>query len=377
VTGKAGTAHEIALELERRGTAPSVAAGCAARLSVTRDAQRTERTWLRETGGADHSTRLYDLASVTKPMTAVAFAGSGIDRQTPLGRLLAEARGTPSEDVSLELLLAHRAGLDGHRPLYAPLLEGRPADGTEALREAARARRTDATGAPPPGGFEPVYSDLGYLLAGAALARSTAAADAGQAIGRLVLDPLGIADRAGTVRDLAAHGVKGPFVPTEDVAWRGGVVRGAVHDENAWAITGHGGSGHAGIFATVDAVLEFGQAVLDGIDGLGGPFADRDLAWTILPRHGGTLLAGFDGKSEEGSSAGPRMSPRSFGHLGFTGTSLWIDPDEAIVVVLLTNRVHPTREHMDIRSARPWAHDALWGRAQEFRRLPAEFFTKA
>jgi len=87
------------------------------------------------------------------------------------------------------------------------------------------------------------------------------------------------------------------------------------------------------------------------------------LAWLVRERPGGTLRAGFDGKSPEGSSAGSRMGPRSFGHLGFTGTSLWVDPDARIVVSLLTNRVCPTRAHLAIRSARPWVHDALFDAA--------------
>jgi len=315
-----------------------------------------ERDGAHEVGGATGV--LFDLASVTKPMTALAFARAGIDRRTPLGDLVREARGTPSERVPVELFLAHRAGLDAHRKLYAPLLrgEGEPVDVAGALREAAEARRPDAAGDPPPEGFAPLYSDLGYVLVGVALARAVGVRDAGEAIDRLVLEPLGLGTRAGTVRELASHGVVGPFAPTETVAWRGGPVVGAVHDENAWALTGKGGSGHAGIFATVDAVLTFGRAVLDGLDAL---------EWLVRERPGGTLRAGFDGKSPapEPSSAGERMGPRAFGHLGFTGTSLWIDPDARIVVALLTNRVCPTRDHVAIRAARPTAHDRLFERA--------------
>jgi CubicO group peptidase (beta-lactamase class C family) len=209
-------------------------------------------------------------------------------------------------------------------------------------------------------GFPPLYSDLGYVLAGVALARATGSRDAGEAIGRLVLEPLGLGGQAGTVRELAAHGVVGPFAPTETVDWRGGPIEGAVHDENAWALTGKGGSGHAGIFANVGAVLTFGRAVLDALEEPGS------VEWLIRERPGGSLRAGFDGKSSppEASSAGERMGSRAFGHLGFTGTSLWIDPDTRIVVALLTNRVCPTRDHLAIRAARPWAHDCLVERAE-------------
>jgi CubicO group peptidase (beta-lactamase class C family) len=325
--------------------------------------------WVREVGG---STELYfDLASLTKPMMAVAAARSGVDPATPLGALLVEARGTASEGVPLELFFAHRAGLEDHRPLYEPLVRGQRLERSSALREAANGRRADATGAFPADGFAPVYSDLGYALAGEALARALAARDAGEVIERLVLAPLDLTTNAGTVRDLEAHGVRGPFAPTEDVPWRGGIVRGAVHDENAWALTGLGGSGHAGIFGTIDAVITFGAAVLDALDGHGALAVDGAghaghagaLDWLVAPRPGGTLRAGFDGKSEEGSSAGAHMGARAFGHLGFTGTSLWIDPDAAIVVALLTNRVCPTREHRAIREERPRTHDALFERA--------------
>lgn len=347
-------AGQVARRVVLEGVAPACAAGCAARGSgVGPDPGGAE--WTCEVGG---DTGLYfDLASVTKPMTAVAVVRAGIDRRTPLEELLPEVRGTASGPVALELFLAHRAGLDAHRTLYAPLVEGKAIEPAAALREAADARRPDAVGAPPEEGFAPLYSDLGYVLAGAALARAVGARDAGEAIARLVLEPLGLGGRAGTVRELEARGVRGPFAPTETVAWRGGPVVGAVHDENAWALTGRGGSGHAGIFATIDAVLAFGEAVLDALH------ATDELDWLVRPRPGGCLRAGFDGKSERGSSAGDRMGPGTFGHLGFTGTSLWIDPDARAVVALLTNRVCPTREHLAIRAARPPAHDALFERA--------------
>jgi CubicO group peptidase (beta-lactamase class C family) len=348
----------LADRLVTDGVAPTCAAGCAGW-------DRAAARWRLDSGGAVD--RIFDLASLTKPMTAVAVARSGIDPRTPLGALLPQARGTPSEGVTLELLLAHRAGLEAHRDFYAPRVRGEAVDPDAALHEAASARRADAPGDPPEAGFPPLYSDLGYVLAGAALARATGARDAGDAVERFVLGPLGVEASAGTVVRLAERGVRGPFAPTEDVPWRGGRICGAVHDENAWALTGLGGSGHAGTFGTVGAVLAFGAAVLDALAGRGGALgaARGDLDWLVRERPGGTLRAGFDGKSPEGSSSGDLAGPASFGHLGFTGTSVWMDPDAQRVVVLLTNRVCPSRDNLAIRAARPRAHDVLWARARE------------
>ncbi|MEO8801384.1 MAG: serine hydrolase [Polyangiaceae bacterium] len=136
-------------------------------------------------------------------------------------------------------------------------------------------------------------------------------------------------------------------------------MRGRVHDENAWALTDAGGSGHAGMFGTAGAVLTFALDVLLHV---------KDLGWLVRERPGGTLRAGFDGKSAHGSSAGTVCGPKAFGHLGFTGTSFWIDPDAGAVVALLTNRVSPTRDNTKIRGARPIAHDALFRAALAFGR---------
>jgi serine-type D-Ala-D-Ala carboxypeptidase len=351
----------VAAEIVRSGLAPAAAVGCAVKRAGA---------WRSEVAAAGGDvTRLFDLASLTKPMTAVsvALAAPSLDRATAIGDLLPEVRDTASGKIPLELLLAHRAGLEAHVAAYAPLAAGATFDASAAIRTAADARRADAQGSVPPEGFAPVYSDLGYALAGLALARHVGARDAGEAVHRLIVTRLGLEGALGTARELMDAGVdmERRAAPTEDVPWRGGVVVGRVHDENAWALTGTGGSGHAGMFGTVSAVLRFGEAVLDGLAGE-GPFAGADLAWLVEERPGGTLRAGFDGKSREGSSAGARFGPRSFGHLGFTGTSLWVDPDAGVVAVMLTNRVWPNRARAAdaIKAARPIAHDALFAHAR-------------
>ena len=311
----------------------------------------------------------FDLASVTKSMLAVAFARfaaretSGGGREllhAELGSLLDEARRTASEHVTMELLLAHRAGLAGHVALWLPAADTEVDTEADAnvLRRAARARREDAVGAPPAEGFAPVYSDMGYLLAGEAAARAAGLATAGELIEREVVRPLGLDDELGTAATLAVRGKLEPVAPTEDVAFRGGIVRGVVHDENAFFFAGSGGAGHAGMFGTARAVAVFGQAVLASLLGEPSPLGPLP-SWLIAPRAGGTLRAGFDGKSANGSSAGSRFGANSFGHLGFTGTSLWIDPDARVVAVLLSNRVCPSRDNPRIREARPLMNDAL------------------
>jgi CubicO group peptidase (beta-lactamase class C family) len=260
----------------------------------------------------------FDLASLTKPVLALAILRSGLDVQTRLDALVPEAGST---EVTLEDLLAHRGGLKSHTFL----------EPESALATAASARKSDR---------EPLYSDLGYVLAGVALARFSKTSDAGLAMHRWVLEPLGLAGRIGTLRELEVE--ESQCAPTE--------VRERVHDENAWALTGSGGSGHAGLFGTIGGVADFVRHLIG---------VRSELDWMLRERPGGTLRAGFDGKSPEGSSAGSVLGPRSFGHLGFTGTSFWIDPDAAVGVVLLTNRVYPTRNNDSIRAARPIAHDAL------------------
>ena len=138
--------------------------------------------------------------------------------------------------------------------------------------------------------------------------------------------------------------------------------RGAVNDDNAWAVGG--AAGHAGIFSTARDVAAFGQAWLEALHGRRSPvpaavaaeFARRD------GTPGTTRALGWDTPSEEGSSLGARLGRKgrgAIGHLGFTGTSLWVDVEREVVVALLTNRVHPSRENELIRAFRPRFHDAV------------------
>lgn len=319
-----------------------------------------------DAGSAAHTATIFDLASVTKPITALTLArlvrAGALRLEQPLGEVVPELAETASGRVPLELLVSHRAGLDGHRPLYAPLVEGRAVDVPASLVTAANARRAECVGDAPGAGFAPVYSDLGYLLLGRALeVASGLSLDA--LMVREVVGPLGL--DVGSARQWRAKRADfdDQVAPTEEVAFRGGVVRGAVHDENAWALVGDACAGHAGLFGDARSVLALGLSLLEVLaDRLPEWLHARELEPLVRERPGGSLLAGFDRRSGAAPSSGARFGARTFGHLGFTGTSVWIDPDAQVVGVLLTNRVHPTRATDAIRRARPRAYDALFER---------------
>lgn len=353
----------LAVETHRATPCAVVAAASRARRGI---GAAGRLTFADDAPAADAGT-LFDLASLTKPVTALALARLQrrglLERAEPLAEVLPLLAGTRSARVPLDLLAAHRSGLDGHRPIYAPLVEGRAVDPAEAQLTAAGARRPECLGEPPAEGFPPVYSDLGYLLLGASIA-ARGGADLDAVLAREVIDPLGL--HLGSARRLRAAdpGFDARVAPTEQVPWRG-LTRGAVHDENAWAIGGDACCGHAGLFGDARSILDLGLALLDVLKGRRDAWLSAaELAPALRDRPGGSLLAGFDRRSGAAPSSGSRFGARTFGHLGFTGTAVWIDPDAELVGVLLTNRVHPTREGEAIKRARPAVYDALWDAMQ-------------
>lgn len=367
------TLHNLArTHIVERGVAPAAVLAVAARASSGwRFSTGAFGMRSRERPSSVHDETPFDLASVTKPVVAATIARlvrHGIlGWKTPLESLLPELSGTATGPIALELLLAHRAGVDAHRALYAPLASGRAVDPAAMLLAAAESRRADCAGAPPAEGFPPLYSDLGYLLAGAAASRA-AGLSLEELVARETSSVLGLSLAGAAAYRAASADFLDEVAPTEVVPWRSGEIVGAVHDENAWAYAGYGVAGHAGLFGTAASVARFGAAFLDALSGRDSRWlTPTEAAVLCRPRPLGTLRAGFDGRSAEGSSAGGAFGPGSFGHLGFTGTSLWCDPEASLVAVILTNRVNPTRDNIAIRAARPPLHDALFAAASDLR----------
>ncbi len=299
---------------------------------------------------------LYDLASLTKvvaPTTmAMILVDEGkLDLEQPVQELLPGFQGPGKEAVTVRHLLTHSSGLPALAPLYQEI------QGRQAYLE-----RIQAMDLVYPTGSRSTYSDLGIILMGAILERT-----AGQTLDGFVrarvFDPLEMHDTL----FLPPAELRSRIAPTEIDPWRGRLVHGEVHDENAFAMGGV--APHAGLFGTAGDLARFARMLLNG-----GTLDGRRIVSTrtvdLFTRRAGIpgsdRALGWDTKSAEGSSAGTLFSPSSFGHTGYTGTSLWIDPERGLFVILLTNRVHPTRENNLIREVRPAVADAVV-RALSFR----------
>ncbi len=313
---------------------------------------------------------VFDLASLTKPLATVAtlmrrVAAGRLDVDTRVEELIPSARRAPIGQVTVAQLAAHCAGLPAWRPFFEALHTLPYAEARKRLRRALLSEPLEAEP-----GERSVYSDLGYLLLDWVLER-----DSGLRLHRLahqeVYRPLSLGST--TFRPLdevdASSAEKAadawPFVPTERCPRRGRLL-GEVHDDNAHAIGGV--AGHAGLFSTAHEVHLLARELVAAYVGARSLF-ERDVVrafWDARParsargRVDGWAL-GWDRPTQGAlSSAGKRPPRVAVGHLGFTGTSIWIDLEHRAWVILLTNRVYHGREPNPMKALRPRLHDAAW-----------------
>ncbi len=299
------------------------------------------------------SSTIYDLASLTKVIgltTAVMLAVNEgrLEVDSPVVRYLplfgADSTRPERRDVTLRHLLTHSSGLPAFRLLYQ-----------ETTTRSAALALADTTRLDTLPGTRYVYSDLGAIILTQAVEK-VYGERIDSLLARRVFTPLAMRD----TRYLPPPAWRPRIAPTEDDPWRGRILRGEVHDENAARLEGV--SGHAGLFSSARDLLRFGDWLMGGwtLD-QGGPTTcaggmPASVTWPAIGEikafaqrqdlpPGSTRALGWDTPSANGSSAGTRFSRRSIGHTGFTGTSIWIDPDRCLTVVLLSNRVHPTRDN--------------------------------
>lgn len=298
---------------------------------------------------------VYDLASLTKPWvatTAIRLHQSGVfDLDASVVGLVPEARGLPIGERTWEEVLSHRSGLEAWVPFYDSLTFEPGSEAARAWVLAELLPRWDQTAV-----GAPVYSDLGYILTGLALERA-AGASLGDLVTREVSVRMGLEDEVffGATRDDPTWKTRCP--PTGLSKWRKHELRGEVHDDNCAALGGV--AGHAGMFGGAGAVARFGAAQVGALHGRLGALDEELVQHATRPRPGGTHRLGWDGRADEGSAAGSLIDTEAFGHLGFTGTSIWCDPRRQLVAVLLTNRVAVSDDNTAIRGFRPSFHDAV------------------
>lgn len=304
---------------------------------------------------------IFDLASLTKVVATTALAMKAHDE----GRLSIDDRvkqwlprwvGVDREHVTIRDLLAHSSGLTAYLPLFRDYLgrfEFEPAICALPLEYEPRTQS--------------IYSDFGFMLLGFIL-------EDAQPVSPNFRGGAGAADLsrglATQFHRLASFFTAEPLrfnpprawrvrtAPTEVDTWRGRLLAGEVHDENTWALGG--AAGHAGLFGTAAAVGAFARAALRTI--AGEPIlAKHETMREFITRGtvpGSSRALGWDTMLPT-SSCGTLMSPNAIGHTGFTGTSLWIDWERDLYVVILTNRVHPTRANDGIKQVRARIHDAI------------------
>ncbi|MBC8087925.1 MAG: beta-lactamase family protein [Phycisphaerae bacterium] len=295
-----------------------------------------------------NSRTVWDMASMSKLMATtsamVQLVGSQrVALDSPVVYYLPSWTASGAARITVRQLLSHNSGLPAGRPLYK-----------ETDTDTAARTLVYATSPITPPGSKYVYSDLGFILLGR-LVQQVTATPLDQYVEKNVFGPLGMTD----TRYLPPADWLSRIAPTEIDPWRGRHVRGEVHDENAVRLGGV--AGHAGVFSSGRDVARFAQMYLSGGTLAGTRILPAATLKQFIAVQDTTIsrrALGWETPTG-GNSAGRRLSAISFGHTGFTGTSLWMDPTRDLFVALLSNRVNPTRQNGKISAVRVALADAV------------------
>jgi len=315
---------------------------------------------------------VFDLSSLTKPLaTTIAIMLLVTEGKVRLNdrvtRFFHNFGVHGKGNVTFRHVLAHCSGLVAWRPFYQQIATIEK-NGKVNFMASLGAREwvyeevhREKPEAPPT--TRPIYSDLNFMLLGETVERIT-----GAALNRFCRDrifkPLGLRSTdfidISLVRTRRLEPVAEMFAPTAYCPLRKRLLLGEVDDENAFAMGGV--AGHAGLFASVKDVDRIARELIAAYAGSSDLLPQKTVRefWTrdtTVP--GSTWALGWDSPSPQYSSSGQHFSPKAVGHLGFTGTSIWIEPERQLAISILTNRVHPRRENQAIRDFRPRIHDLI------------------
>lgn len=314
---------------------------------------------------------IYDLASLTKVLvTGLLFAqflqdDGSYSLETTIDKLFPQLNVTEKRSITIRNLLSHTSGLRDWYPFYSisfdPHLRSAAVVSTALELPFAYTR-----------GLKVVYSDLNFILLGSYLSGKTRSGDLSALAHNVIFQPLGLertffspnvefrreiaANEKGNIFEKQTCHEKYPEIRIPDSAFRTETIWGEVHDNNAYFMGGV--AGHAGLFSTAEEVFKIAQQFLPNFTSLLKPETCKMFRTNYTPGSNEHRSFAFQLATTPDSTAGTKMSPESFGHLGFTGTSLWIDPISERIFILLTNRTHDRKLPFEnINSVRRRFHD--------------------
>jgi len=310
-------------------------------------------------GSPIHKDTIFDLASLTKPLATTLAVMKLVSDETvqldqSLAELLKQRVPTEKEKVTLRHLLSHSAGFPDWKPFYLKLIQYEPGKRKEILRQWIL---EESLVFPP--GRVCVYSDLGFIILEWVIEKISQS-KMHQFLERNFYAPLSLTRTFLCGTESFNRYETAQYAATENCPWRNRLIQGEVHDENAFSVGGY--SGHAGLFGTAHEVYSLVELLRAHYGGERADYIKPHVVRSFFERQdigeGTSRALGWDTPSP-GSSSGKYFSKNSVGHLGFTGTSVWMDLDTDVIVILLTNRVHPTRQNEKIRAFRPVLHDTV------------------
>ena len=303
---------------------------------------------------------LFDLASMTKPLATTMAMMKLVDAgnmalDLPIEELIQESVPGDKKGITPHLLLCHSAGFADWMPFYLELDRVAPEDRKIWVRKQLLARPLAYSP-----GTQTLYSDLGFMLL-EWMVEEIAECDLPTFLTQEFYDPLSLKHIGFFNNDRSGRFNPSQFAATEACPWRKRIIQGAVHDENAYALGGY--SGHAGLFGTAKAVYSLVDLLRGHWRGQRDDYLRPETVRSFFTRQGiaagSTWALGWDTPTPDNSSSGKHFSAKSVGHLGFTGTSMWMDLKQDVIIILLTNRIHPTRHNEKIRGFRPLLHDRV------------------
>ncbi|MBI2082528.1 MAG: beta-lactamase family protein [Deltaproteobacteria bacterium] len=301
----------------------------------------------------------FDIASLTKPVATAALAffflkEKRLSLDTPIVKQLKGLEGEDKAKMTLRHLLKHTSGLPAWKPYSEELKKEKPEFFGRREAKAIYLDKISQESLERPVAYQRIYSDLGFILLGIYLEKiSDTPLD--RLFKQQIADPLGLEQTSYLPNDQPPEN-RDLFAATEDSTLRGRLIRGEVHDDNAYALGGV--AGHAGLFSHIDDLHRLLVEWKKGYAGKSELFP-RDLVDEFIAAKVKVKL-GWDTPSESQSQAGTAFSGNTIGHLGYTGCSFWMDLEQGFHVIFLTNRVHPTSKNEKIKEFRPLLHDLIY-----------------